>query len=144
MLTMNDQKKSEPKLLNVMVLYLPTKNPYTTAKWYQNIFDLNADEINPPDPNKDLAVLNLLDAGALFFVKSNDNPSLDFYNIEGHNHAIILFTVKNIEEVYKRMVEKGVKIKSNGITDRGGCGNQIAFYDPDGRLVEINDYGTNW
>jgi hypothetical protein len=38
--------------------------------------------------------------------------------------------------------EHGVELATDGIKDRDGCGLEIAFYDPDGRKVEINTYGT--
>jgi hypothetical protein len=65
---------------------------------------------------------------------------MNFNNIEGYNHAILMFQVKDIEEIYERMKEKDVELATDGIKDRDGCGKEIAFFDPDGRKIEINDY----
>jgi hypothetical protein len=35
-----------------------------------------------------------------------------------------------------------VELAVDGIVDRGGCGREIAFYDPDGRKIELNTYGN--
>lgn len=138
--------KKEPKLLNIACIYLPAKHPYSTAKWYSDIFGLEAADFAPLDPNADLVVLKLSDdipgGGSIFFVQSNDKFSMNFNNMDGYNHAILMFQVKDIEEIYIRMQEKGVELATDGIKDRGGCGKEIAFFDPDGRKVEINDYGT--
>lgn len=69
---------------------------------------------------------------------------MNFNNSEGYNHAVLLFRVKSseIEEIYTRMIEHGVELATDGIKDRSGCGKEIAFYDPDGRKIEINTYGT--
>lgn len=138
--------KLEPKLLNLSCIYLPAKHPYTTAKWYSEIFDLETADFAPLDPNANLVVLNISNdipgGGTIFFVQSNDKFSMNFNNIEGYNHAILMFQVKDIEEIYERMKEKGVELTTDGIKDRGGCGKEIAFFDPDGRKIEINDYGT--
>lgn len=49
----------QPKLLNLACVYLPAKHPYTTAKWYSEIFDLEAADFAPLDPNANLVVLNI-------------------------------------------------------------------------------------
>lgn len=145
-IVMPSTTKSEPKLLNLSCVYLPAKHPYTTAKWYSEIFSLEAADFAPLDPNADLVVLNfskdIPGGGSIFFVQSNDKFSMNFNNIEGYNHAILMFQVKDIEEIYERMIEKDVELVTDGIKDRGGCGKEIAFLDPDGRKIEINDYGT--
>ncbi|WP_308639789.1 VOC family protein [Paenibacillus silvisoli] len=145
-IAMPTEAKTEPKLRNLSCIYLPAKHPYTTAKWYSEIFDLEAADFAPLDPHSDLVVLNISKdipgGGSIFFVQSNDKFSMNFNNIEGYNHAILMFQVQDIEQIYERMLAKGVEFASNGIKDRGGCGKEIAFYDPDGRKIEINDYGT--
>jgi hypothetical protein len=47
-----------------------------------------------------------------------------------------------LEELYARMIKHGVELAVDGIVDRGGCGREIAFYDPDGRKIELNTYGN--
>jgi predicted enzyme related to lactoylglutathione lyase len=136
-------KKIEPKLLGILCLYLPAKNPYTTAKWYSELFGLEAASMAPLEPNAGMVVLAPPNGGPeLFFIQSDDTLTLNFNNSDGYNHAVILFQVKDIEEVYERMTAYGVKLATDGIKDRGGCGKEIAFFDPDGRKVEISDYGT--
>ncbi|WP_158301729.1 VOC family protein [Paenibacillus mesophilus] len=140
------ETKRGPKLLNLPCIYLPAKHPYTTAKWYAELFDMEAADFAPLDPHADLVVLKMSDdipgGASIFFVQSNDKFSMNFNNIRGHNHAILMFQVKDIEEIAERMRDRGVEFAADGIKDRGGCGKEIAFYDPDGRKIEINDYGT--
>jgi hypothetical protein len=80
----------------------------------------------------------------LFFIQSEDKLPLSFNNSEGYNHAVLLFRVKDaeLEELYARMIKHGVELAVDGIVDRGGCGREIAFYDPDGRKIELNTYGN--
>jgi hypothetical protein len=140
------ETKRGPKLLNLSCIYLPAKHPYTTAKWYIDLFDMEAADFAPLDPHADLVVLHMSDdipgGGSIFFVQSNDKFSMNFNNIHGYNHAILMFQVKDMEEIAERMRVNGVELATDGIKDRGGCGKEIAFYDPDGRKIEINDYGT--
>jgi len=144
---MNEQivEKKTPALMDVMTLYLPAKDPYITAKWYVDVFgfDLNASH-SPLEPGAGSVVLNTATGLELFFIKSEDKLIMDFHNNEGYNHAVLLFRVKNseIEKIYASMKEHGVRLGMEGIKDRGGCGREIAFYDPDGRKIEINTYGT--
>lgn len=138
--------RTQPYIIDLMTLYLPAKDPYLTAKWYVDVFgfDPNASTYSPLQPNKDQVVLHTASGLTLFFIQSEDKLSLSFNNKDGYNHAVLLFRVKNseIEEIYMRMKELAVEIATDGIKDRGGCGREIAFYDPDGRKVEINTYGT--
>jgi len=140
------EKRTQPYILDLMTLYLPAKDPYLTAKWYVDVFgfDPNASGHSPLQPNADLVVLHTASGLTLFFIRSEDQLPLSFDNSDGYNHAVLLFRVKNseIEEIYRNMIEHHVEIASDGIKDRGGCGREIAFYDPDGRKIELNTYGT--
>lgn len=140
------EKRTEPYIMDLMTLYLPAKDPYITAKWYVDIFgfDPNASRHSPLQPGTDLVVLHTASGLTLFFVQSDDKLSMSFTNKDGYNHAVLLFRVKDaeIEEIYMRMKEHDVEIVTDGIKDRRGCGREIAFYDPDGRKIEINTYGT--
>jgi hypothetical protein len=139
------EKKTQPFIMDLMTLYLPAKDPYLTAKWYVDIFgfDPNASH-SPLEPGAGSVVLETASGLELFFIKSEDNLSMNFNNSEGYNHAVLLFRVKSseIEEIHMRMKEHGVELATDGIKDRGDCGKEIAFYDPDGRKIEINTYGT--
>jgi len=80
--------KVEPKLLNLSCIYLPAKHPYTTAKWYSEIFGLETADFTPLDPSADLVVLNfskdIPGGGSIFFVQSNDNISMNFVPSKGY------------------------------------------------------------
>ncbi len=59
--------------------------------------------------------------------------------------AVSNISYHRIDEVYTRMKARGVRITSDNvepINDRGGCGREFAFYDPDGRKIEISTWGT--
>ncbi|PWW00905.1 catechol 2,3-dioxygenase-like lactoylglutathione lyase family enzyme [Paenibacillus cellulosilyticus] len=139
-------EKKQPFLMDLMTLYLPAKDPYTTAKWYVDIFgfDPNASHHSPLQEGAGLVVLHTASDLTLFFVRSEDKLPLSFNNDEGHNHAVLLFRVKDaeIEELYARLIEHGVPLATEEIVDRGGCGRELAFYDPDGRKIEINTFDT--
>lgn len=140
------EKKTQPALMDVMTLYLPAKDPYLTAKWYVDVFgfDPNASHHSPLVPGAGSVVLHTATGLELFFIQSEDKLTMNFNNSEGYNHAVLLFRVKNseIEEIYARMLAHGVQLATGKIEDRGGCGKELAFYDPDGRKIEINTYGT--
>lgn len=139
------EAKTQPAIMDVMTLYLPAKNPYLTAKWYVDIFGFDPKGSHSPvEPGSGAVVLITATGLELFFIKSEDRLKMDFNNCDGYNHAVLLFIVKSseVEELYSRMIEYGVELATDGIKDRGGCGKEIAFYDPDGRKIEINTYGT--
>ncbi|WP_127531780.1 VOC family protein [Paenibacillus kobensis] len=138
-------EKKTPAIMDIMTLYLPAADPYLTAAWYVDIFGFDPKASHSPlEPGAGSVVLLTATGLELFFIKSEDRLVMDFNNNEGYNHAVLLFRVHDseIENIYARMQERGVRLGTEGIKNRGGCGQEIAFYDPDGRKIEINTYGT--
>lgn len=135
-----------PKLGNVTRLYFSVADPYETAKWYSEIFDLDPHASSHSPLRTDhggTVVLHTSNGIELCFVKSDDKLTLSFTNRQGYHHAVLLFQVQDVEEIFERMKQRGVRIESDEINDRGECGSEFAFYDPDGKKIEISNWGTD-
>jgi len=59
----------------------------------------------------------------------------------GRDAASIQFLVNDVDEEYRRLVNKGVKFTSKPHDEPWG-GRQASFRDPDGNLLEITE--INW
>ncbi|UVI33244.1 VOC family protein [Paenibacillus spongiae] len=129
-----------PLLYGLQRLSLPAKDPYFTYKWYCDVFGF---EPSMNDTDADLCVLDHPNFGySLHFLRSDNQLQHQFHNREGYNHTYLLLQVKDIDQIFASMKSLGVEIVNDAINDRGGCGQEIRFIDPDGRTIEINDYGT--
>ncbi|XEC94038.1 VOC family protein [Paenibacillus tarimensis] len=144
---MSEIKKElkKPLIDGLVKLNLPAADPYVTGKWYCDMFDLDPNASNHSPLKKDhngKVVLQTRSGMELFFIQSEEKLPLCYTNADGYDHTILLFQVKEISEIFERMKEKGVKFYPEEINDRGSCGREFAFIDPDGRKIEISDYDT--
>ncbi|MBP1989668.1 VOC family protein [Paenibacillus eucommiae] len=139
------EEKTDAKLLEVKAMYLPAKDPYETATFYCEVFDLDPDasEQFPLKRKGNKIILYTKEGFEFIFLKSNDIMPLSFHNTEGNHHSVMFFQVTDLFLIYNRIKEKGLKIEGDEIVDRGSCGTEFAFYDPDGRRIDVSNWGTD-
>lgn len=120
------------KLLRVGTTYLPVTDVELSSEWY--VHKLGA-ELSYKDNDK--AILNLANQ-SIFLVKSRDNQSSNFYDINGNEHFSITFEVNGLsalESIHKDFNEKEIRI--GDIENRGHAGKNFVFYDLDGNKFDV-------
>ena len=120
------------KLLRVGTTYLPVTDVELSSEWY--VHKLGA-ELSYKDNDK--AILNLANQ-SIFLVKSRDNQSSNFYDINGNEHFSITFEVNGLsalESIHKDFIEKEIRI--GDIENRGHTGKNFVFYDLDGNKFDV-------
>ncbi|WP_342542656.1 VOC family protein [Paenisporosarcina sp. FSL H8-0542] len=120
------------KLLRVGTTYLPVTDVELSSEWY--VHKLGA-ELSYKDNDK--AILNLANQ-SIFLVKSRDNQSSNFYDINGNEHFSITFEVNGLsalESIHKDFNEKEIRI--GDIENRGHTGKNFVFYDLDGNKFDV-------
>lgn len=77
----------------------------------------------------------------IFFLETKERQPHNFITYdwdadnENHEMEFICFEVIEIVEMYKDMIEKGVRVTE--LKDSGGCGWGFCFYDPDGNKYSV-------
>lgn len=120
------------QLLRVGTTYLPVTDVELASEWY--VHKLGA-ELSYKDNDK--AILNLANQ-SIFLVKSRDNQSSNFYDINGNEHFSITFEVNGLsalESIHKDFNEKEIRI--GDIENRGHAGKNFVFYDLDGNKFDV-------
>lgn len=120
------------KLLRVGTIYIPVTNIELSSEWY--VKELGA-ELSYKDGDK--AILNFANQ-SIFLVKSNENQSANFYDINGEERFSITFEVdglKALEAIHSGFKEKGIRVGE--IENRGHAGRNFVFYDIDENKFDV-------
>jgi hypothetical protein len=120
------------KLLRVGTIYIPVTNVELSSEWYVN--KLGA-ELSYKDEDK--AILNFANQ-SIFLVKSQDNQSLNFYDIYGEERFSLTFEVNGLtalEELHSDFIKKEIKVGE--IENRGHAGKNFVFCDLDGNKFDV-------
>ncbi|WP_172372165.1 VOC family protein [Sporosarcina jiandibaonis] len=120
------------KLLRVGTTYIPTTNVELSSKWYVN--KLGA-ELSYKDEDK--AILKFANQ-SIFLVKSNENQSSNFYDINGVERFSLTFEVNGLsalKAIHKDFTEKEIRVGE--IENRGHSGRNFVFYDLDGNKFDV-------
>jgi catechol 2,3-dioxygenase-like lactoylglutathione lyase family enzyme len=120
------------KLLRIGTIYMPVTNVELSSEWY--LKKLGA-ELSYKDGDK--AILNFANQ-SIFLVKSNENQSANFYDINGEERFSITFEVdglKALEAIHSGFKEKGIRVGE--IENRGHSGRNFVFYDIDGNKFDV-------
>ena len=131
LLRIGDEMMNE-KLIRVGTTYIPVTNVEVSSEWYVN--KLGA-ELSYKDANK--VILNFANQ-SIFLVKSKENQSSNFYDINGEEHFSITFEVNGVnalEAIHKDFIEKEIKVGE--IENRGHTGRNFVFYDLDGNKFDV-------
>jgi catechol-2,3-dioxygenase len=120
------------KLLRVGTIYIPVTNVELSSEWYVN--KLGA-ELSYKDEDK--AILNFANQ-SIFLVKSQDNQSLNFYDIYGEERFSLTFEVNGLtalEALHSDFIKKEIKVGE--IENRGHAGKNFVFCDLDGNKFDV-------
>jgi catechol-2,3-dioxygenase len=120
------------KLLRVGTTYIPVTNVEQSSEWYVN--KLGA-ELSYKDEDK--AILNFANQ-SIFLVKSNENQSSNFYDINGVECFSLTFEVNGLsalKAIHKEFTEKEIRVGE--IENRGHSGRNFVFYDLDGNKFDV-------
>jgi catechol 2,3-dioxygenase-like lactoylglutathione lyase family enzyme len=120
------------KLLRIGTVYIPVTNVELSSEWYVN--KLGA-ELSYKDEDK--AILNFANQ-SIFLVKSQDNQSLNFYDIYGEERFSLTFEVNGLtalEALHSDFIKKEIKVGE--IENRGHAGKNFVFCDLDGNKFDV-------
>jgi catechol 2,3-dioxygenase-like lactoylglutathione lyase family enzyme len=120
------------KLLRVGTTYIPVTNVELSSIWYVN--KLGA-ELSYKDEDK--AILNFVNQ-SIFLVKSNENQSSNFYDINGVERFSLTFEVNGLsalKAIHKDFTAKEIRVGE--IENRGHSGRNFVFYDLDGNKFDV-------
>ncbi|MED1567491.1 VOC family protein [Bacillus paramycoides] len=120
------------KLIRIGTTYLPVIDTVNASKWY--VEKLGA-ELSYQDSDK--AIINLANI-SVFLVKSKENQSSNFYDINGEERFSITFEVDGLDALHAlhlNFIKKGIKVGE--IENRGHVGRNFVFYDLDGNKFDV-------
>ncbi|MED0987226.1 VOC family protein [Bacillus paramycoides] len=120
------------KLIRIGTTYLPVIDTVNASKWY--VEKLGA-ELSYQDSDK--AIINLANI-SVFLVKSKENQSSNFYDINGEERFSITFEVDGLDALHALhldFIKKGIKVGE--IENRGHVGRNFVFYDLDGNKFDV-------
>ncbi|WP_242273089.1 VOC family protein [Bacillus cereus group sp. BfR-BA-01310] len=120
------------KLIRIGTTYLPVIDTVNASKWY--VEKLGA-ELSYQDSVK--AIINLANI-SVFLVKSKENQSSNFYDINGEERFSITFEVDGLDALHALhldFIKKGIKVGE--IENRGHVGRNFVFYDLDGNKFDV-------
>lgn len=119
-------------------VYVPVKDPASSAEWWQRNFGLEF--AVPFHAEADQAILKLSDGQWLHLVQTKGPLDSQFPNKSGYAMFRLTFEVRQIEALHGRLLENGVNLDE--LQDRGSCGINFVFYDPDGNKFDVNENVT--
>ncbi|MGE7868850.1 VOC family protein [Bacillus paramycoides] len=120
------------KLIRIGTTYLPVIDTVNASKWY--VEKLGA-ELSYQDSDK--AIINLANI-SVFLVKSKENQSSNFYDINGEERFSITFEVDGLDALHALhldFIKKGIKVGE--IENRGHVGRNFVLYDLDGNNFDV-------
>ena len=115
---------------SIATVYVPVSDFWKSKKWYENVLGLEW-----------CGHCFKLDSGpTLFLCETKDNAisNFNFKTRDGYEMFVITFQTRSIEQLndlHAHLKANGVEIEE--IEDRGLCGNNFRFYDPDGNKFDV-------
>lgn len=122
-------------LKTVCSVYVPVRNPLSSAAWWQRNFGL--EYAVPYNAEEAQVILKLGDGQWLHLVETEGDIHNQFMNKAGYEMFRLTFEVRQIELLHEHLQSNGVKIED--LTDRGSCGINFVFFDPDGNKFDVNE-----
>ncbi|MNZ83808.1 Glyoxalase-like domain protein [compost metagenome] len=122
-------------LKTICSVYVPVRNPLTSAAWWQRNFGLEF--AVPYNAEEAQAILKLADGQWLHLVETDGEINNQFLDKSGYEMFRLTFEVRQIEELHDHLQTNGVRIEN--LEDRGSCGINFVFFDPDGNKFDVNE-----
>lgn len=122
---------SRPSFIgSIATIYVPVSDFWKSKKWYESVLGLEWG-----------GHCFLLDSGPTLFLcetKDHAKPHFNFTEREGYEMFVVTFQTKTYEQLldfHVYLQQNGVKVED--IEDRGLCGRNFKFYDPDGNKFDV-------
>jgi Lactoylglutathione lyase and related lyases len=115
--------------------YVPVRNALKSAEWWRRQFGLEF--AVPYNPAEAQAILKLGDGQWLHLVETDGPIDNQFPNKAGYEMFRLTFEVRQIEVLHDHLKSNGVRIEN--LEDRGSCGINFVFFDPDGNKFDVNE-----
>jgi len=122
-------------LRTVCSVYVPVRNPLSSATWWQRNFGL--EYAVPYNAEEAQVILKLADGQWLHLVETDGDNDNKFINKAGYPMFRLTFEVRQIEKLHDHLQTNGVRIED--LEDRGSCGINFVFFDPDGNKFDVNE-----
>ncbi|MCQ6563285.1 VOC family protein [Paenibacillus mendelii] len=116
-------------------VYVPVRDPAKSARWWQRNFGLEF--AVPFSEESDQAIMKLSEGQWLHLVQTEGQIDNQFPNKAGYEMFRLTFEVREIEVLHDHLLGNGVQIEE--LEDRGSCGINFVFYDPDGNKFDVNE-----
>src|ERR1043166_3595805 len=114
-------------------MYIPVSDVYASTQWYVNNVGLEVAPNTPLVPEMGHAMLTYPAPGPAVFLLGTDHISTPtFRRRDGQEPLNFCFAVTNAQAVRDHLKANGVRLETEELIDRGGCGTNIRCYDPDG------------
>lgn len=111
-------------------VYVPVSDFWESKKFYENVLGL-----------KWGGHCFNLDSGPTLFLcetKGHAKPNFNYITKDDYEMFVITFQTKNIEQLHDFHVHlKASGVEVEEIEDRGFCGWNFKFYDPDGNKIDV-------
>ncbi|QDQ03014.1 VOC family protein [Lysinibacillus fusiformis] len=121
----------QPLLKGMEGVFIPIKDPQVSAKWYEEKLGFTLIYLE-----KDAAVMKIADTSqtVVCLVRVKDHHPMEFPNNNFGVGKYYNFITHNIEETYRILVDKNVKVNA---IDGEGTTKFFTFYDLDGNPLGV-------
>ncbi|MBP1992246.1 VOC family protein [Paenibacillus eucommiae] len=115
---------------SIATVYVPVTDFLKSKRWYENVLGLEWG-----------GHCFKLDSGPTLFLvetKGHVKPKLNFISKDDYEMFVITFQTINIEQFngfHERLKGSGVEVEE--VENRGLCGSNFKFYDPDGNKFDV-------
>lgn len=126
--TFSEKVKTYLSAMNT--IYIPVSDFWRSKEWYENILGLEWGGFSFK-----------LDSGPSLMLcetKDQQTPKLNFTTKDGYEMFVVTFQTRNNDqflEFYNHLKQQGVEVEE--IEDRGLCGKNFRFYDPDRNKMDV-------
>jgi catechol 2,3-dioxygenase-like lactoylglutathione lyase family enzyme len=130
MTTNVNDSKVKIGLGSIATVYIPVSDFWKSKKWYENVLGLEWG-----------GHCFYLDSGPSIFLcetRDHTNPNFNYTVKDGYEMFVITFQTRSIEQhqqFYEKLKASGVEVES--VEDRGLCGDNFKFFDPDGNKFDV-------
>ena len=127
-----------PGVTMVACVYLPSIEVYQAAQWYMQVFGMTCSPNTPLQPDMGHVILRAANSPTtLFLIACQPGWTLP-QRKDSETWWNFCFAVDDIEATRQHLLAHSVRMESETIWDREGCGQNLRCFDLDGNKIEIN------
>jgi catechol 2,3-dioxygenase-like lactoylglutathione lyase family enzyme len=123
-----------PEIDALILVHVPVTDLKKSVDFYVNV--LGFELLYPERPLEGMVFFKINSGGArLVLVEAPKRHHLHWTDENGKPHICLEMHSKNINGLYEKLKEAGVKVTEPRFE---GCGGYLEFYDPDGHYILVN------